>query len=138
METSFFLYRSRTELTARSSGCADILAASRSRNQAFGLTGYLHLEDGCFYQWLEGPPNALAEVGQMITGDRRHWDVDFIWQGTQPDRRFRGWEMGFGTSNAGTLFDWVAEQGIQVSDQTSFSRGLLDFMLSELRGLRSA
>ncbi|MDT1061236.1 BLUF domain-containing protein [Paracoccus sp. CPCC 101403] len=133
METSFFLYRSRTSLTARSTGCADILAESRARNSVLDLTGYLHLEDGSFYQWLEGPSDALADVGDLIVADPRHRDVEFLWQGTQRGRQFSKWKMGFGTSTAGILFDWVAEQGVQVSDQTSFAQGLLDFMLSELR-----
>lgn len=134
METAFLLYRSRTSLTAKSSGCAEILAEARTRNQSLDLTGYLHLEDGCFYQWLEGPAEALTKVGEMIAADPRHWDVDFLLRGTQHGRQFSGWQMGFGTSNAGMLFEWVLEQGVQVSDPASFAHGLLDFMLSERHG----
>ncbi|WP_155094851.1 BLUF domain-containing protein [Paracoccus aestuariivivens] len=133
METAFFLYRSRTELTARSTQCADILHEARTRNLELGLTGYLHLEDGRFYQWLEGPALPLDDVGQMIVRDQRHRDVEFLWRGNQTERRFPNWQMGFGTSSAGTLFDYVADQGIQVSDLKLFATGLLQFMQFRFR-----
>ncbi|MDS9468382.1 BLUF domain-containing protein [Paracoccus sp. MBLB3053] len=132
METAFFLYRSRTALTPRSAKCADILRESRARNLSLALTGYLHLEDGSFYQWLEGPAVALNDVGEMIERDPRHHDVDFLWRGHQNGRQFQNWQMGFGTSNAGILFDWVANEGIQVSDGGAFARGLLAFMRLQL------
>ena len=132
METAFFLYRSRTELTAKSGQCTDILNEARARNLDLDLTGYLHLEDGRFYQWLEGPSEPLALVRDMILRDPRHRNVEFLWQGGQPERLFDGWRMGFGTSHAGTLFDWVAERGVKVSDLQDFARGLRDFMLNAL------
>ena len=36
--------------------------------------------------------------------------------------------MGFGISDPGTLFEWVAQQGIRVGDAADFARGLLGFL----------
>lgn len=137
METSCFLYRSQTALDARSPEIQMILIAARSRNADMGLSGYLHYEDGHFYQWLEGPEDALAQVGALIESDPLHEDLTYLWRGTQEQRQFSGWEMGFGSSASGTLFEWVADRDIHVGDRLSFGRGLLAFMLSVL-GYRPA
>lgn len=132
MRTEFLLYRSRTGLTARSPACTEMLHQARGRNRALGLTGYLHLEDGRFYQWLEGPPAAMGEVGRAVLADPRHDAVEVMWRGVQLGRHFPDWRMGFGISEAGTLFHWVAEHGVRVGDIAAFSRALLAFMLSKL------
>lgn len=119
-------------MTEKSAQCADILKEARARNRDLQLTGYLHLEDGAFYQWLEGPAGPLEDVAQMILRDPRHDNVEFLWRGHQDARQFGAWWMGFGTSRAGRLFDWVADQGVQVGDPRSFSTGLLDFMRNSL------
>lgn len=126
--TAFFLYRSRTALDARSGECRAILQAARDRNAQYGLGGYLHHEDGRFYQWLEGPAEALQQVGALIESDPRHSDIDYLWRGTQDQRQFAGWRMGFGSSEPGTLFDWIAETGVRVGDGARFARGVLEFM----------
>lgn len=128
MQTAYLLYRSRTRLEAKSPECADILASARSRNAAQGLTGYLHLEDGMFYQWLEGPAAHLDGVTRLIMADTRHNTIEVLWRGVQPARQFQRWHMGFGTSKPGTLFDWVADKGVAVSDPEAFAQALLEFL----------
>lgn len=132
LETAFFLYRSRTALDARSGECRSILRVARARNAGNGLTGYLHHEDGRFYQWLEGPAEALQHTGALIERDPRHQDLDYLWRGTQPQRQFDGWDMGFGAAKPGSLFDWVAENGVRVGDAVDFARGVLGFMQGAL------
>ncbi|WP_167620064.1 BLUF domain-containing protein [Paracoccus ravus] len=131
MTTAFLLYRSQTTLRAKSSACTEILHEARERNRELGVTGYLHLEDGHFYQWLEGPLVALEDVMARIERDPRHSDIEKLCRGTQRGRHFGRWEMGFGTSNRGTLFDWIAEHDVQVGNPGAFSSGLLAFMLSQ-------
>ncbi|MRX50733.1 hypothetical protein GI374_09800 [Paracoccus sp. S-4012] len=130
METGCFLYRS----TARLGSDRDlraILAEARDRNTRLDLTGYLHCEDGSFYQWLEGPPEPLAEVATMIERDRRHQDMRYLLRGTQAVRQFKDWRMGFGVSDPGTLFEWIAERGISRLDEARLARSILGFLLSE-------
>lgn len=131
MQTAFILYRSLTDLEPQDQQCQDLLAAARMRNAELELTGHLHLEDGSFFQWLEGPPDALAEVAGKISRDPRHREMDILFQGLQPERQFSEWTMGFGTSAPGTLFDWIADAGIAVADRTAFSLGLLAFLRAD-------
>lgn len=112
----------------RSSACAAILVESKIRNKALDLTGYLHFEDGLFYQWLEGPQPALDHVRTKIACDIRHRDMETLWSGTQKERQFGAWQMGFGLSDPGTLFAWVAQNGVSVSDPVGFARGVLGFL----------
>lgn len=137
LESGCFLYRSRTALNARSSDFQAILIAARRRNQELGLTGYLHYEDGHFYQWLEGPAEALAQVAALVEADPRHTHIEYLWRGTQAWRQFAGWDMGYGSSAPGTLFDWVAEREVHVSDRAEFARAVLGFML-EMSGYGAA
>lgn len=128
MPSSFLLYRSRTDLGPRSRGCADIISGSRLRNPGLDLTGYLHLEDGLFYQWLEGPKAAVDQMRGRIASDSRHRDMETLWSGEQSERKFGAWQMGFGLSDPGTLFSWVAQNGVSVSDPVEFANGVLRFM----------
>ncbi|UXU74610.1 MULTISPECIES: BLUF domain-containing protein [unclassified Paracoccus (in: a-proteobacteria)] len=133
MECAFLLYKSRTGVQPRSAECSDILASARRRNEELHLSGYLHLEDGQFYQWLEGPEAALNQVAALIEADPRHYDMTYLWRGTQPQRMFGDWHMGFGSADPGTLFDWVVRSGVTVGDVAGFARGLLGFMLAGAR-----
>lgn len=128
MPSQFLLYRSLTDLDPRSSGCAAILSEARARNRALSLTGRLHLEDGRFYQWLEGPAEAVDLVRAKIARDSRHREMAVLQTGLQSERQFQGWEMGFGVSDPGTLFGWIADQGISVSDSADFARGVSAFL----------
>lgn len=131
MQTAFILYRSLTDLSPQDARCQAILAAARVRNLELSLTGHLHLEDGTFFQWLEGPSSAVAEVTGLIRRDPRHRDMDILSEGFQAERQFGAWTMGFGSSEPGTLFNWVADMGIAVADRAAFSVGLLAFMRSD-------
>jgi hypothetical protein len=104
------------------------LQALRNRNAEYGLTGYLHYEDGQFYQWLEGPGEALKQIAALIEADPCHSCLEYLWRGEQAERQFAGWRAGFVGPGQALLFDWIAENGVQVGDGPSFARGLLGFM----------
>nr|MCS5602908.1 BLUF domain-containing protein [Paracoccus sp. (in: a-proteobacteria)] len=70
----YSLYRSTASRALRAGELEDILAAARARNQAMSLTGCLHYEDGLFFQWLEGPADALREVLGLFLRDGGHRD----------------------------------------------------------------
>ena len=130
MQTGCFLYRSTSQLAGGERDLRAILTEARQRNLRLDLTGFLHLEDGHFYQWLEGPPGPLAEVAAMIERDPRHRDMRYLWRGTQPMRQFADWRMGFGASDPGTLFQWIADQGVSPLDEAGFARSVLAFLRS--------
>lgn len=126
--TGCFLYRSTATVDQAAAAARAILAEARQRNLRLDLTGYLHLEDGVFYQWLEGPPEPLAQVEAMIRRDPRHRDMHVLFRGTQASRKFGDWQMGFGVSDPGTLFEWIARKGVSPMNAAHFSTGILAFM----------
>ena len=73
----------------------EILAQSRSRNAALGVTGMLLYDDGNFMQVLEGPPAAVDALYDSIARDSRHYAIIKIFEETSPTRSFPDWSMGF-------------------------------------------
>ncbi|MDO5622082.1 MAG: BLUF domain-containing protein [Paracoccus sp. (in: a-proteobacteria)] len=127
----FLLYRSETDLKPGAVEVDNIIYVARRDNQHGGLTGYLHLEDGCFYQWLEGPGDALTALMGRICADQRHRNVKVLWQGQALSRQFPDWSMGFGIADPDTLFDWVSQRGVAGVDSAGFAREILAFMRAQ-------
>lgn len=73
----------------------EILAASRRRNPADGVTGMLLYIDGGFLQVLEGEDDNVAAVYERICGDRRHRGCRILVDQPTDDRLFANWSMGF-------------------------------------------
>lgn len=108
------LYRSTATVPPEGfldSGAIDEFAA---RNRAAGLTGHLHLEDGVFYQYLEGPARALAAAWAAIRRDRRHDDILELAHVPIPSRRFPRWSMGYSDGAHRSLYDWAARSGLSL------------------------
>ena len=79
-----------------------------ARNAKLALSGYLHVEDGSFYQYLEGGSAELEVVWQAIQRDPRHTAVTLLFDSPVPVRRFGNWAMGYSTDEAESLFAWTA------------------------------
>ncbi|GHG29124.1 BLUF domain-containing protein [Paracoccus aerius] len=103
------LYRS--EALTPKGGAAEraILATSRAKNGAAGLTGFLHRESDIYYQWLEGPEAEVLKAFDRIRSDNRHGDVEVLDRQQVATRSFPTWSMGYGTSKTTSLFDWAAD-----------------------------
>jgi len=65
---------------------------------------------------MAGRPGRGLGVGALIASDPRHEGVEYLWRGELPERQFAGWHMGSGSSEPGTLFDWINERGVQAGD----------------------
>jgi methanogenic corrinoid protein MtbC1 len=48
-----------------------------------------------FFQWLEGPPEALETLWTSIRQDDRHEEVEILGEGVTPARLFSGWDLRF-------------------------------------------
>lgn len=90
--TTQLIYASRAALPALD--LAAILAVSRPRNEAAGITGYLLAGPHWFVQVLEGEEAAVAETYARIGADPRHGDVTLIGTRTVRRRSFPRWSMG--------------------------------------------
>lgn len=49
-----------------------IIATSRRRNPALGITGVLVFGGGVFFQWIEGPKAEVMSLVKLIEADPRH------------------------------------------------------------------
>lgn len=127
---SYSLYRSTASRNLQASELEDILRTARSRNLALGLTGCLHYESGLFFQWLEGPAEAVAEVLESIRKDDRHRDVVVLISGTQDKREFQDWKMRFSDSSNASLLDWLASAQVSTLDRRNYADGVMTFLQS--------
>ena len=86
-------YRSMAVSPPTQSELQNLLKVSQARNRAHGLTGILLYDDGCFFQWLEGPQEGLNRVWQSIARDPRHRDVAVLRDEPGGGRVFEGWDL---------------------------------------------
>lgn len=125
---AFLLYRSTAADDLSSADLRDILTVARERNEANGLTGCLHSEDGLFFQWLEGPTEALRPVAAAIMGDPRHRGILVLDQGALDHRRFQDWRMRFSDRDQASLLDWLAGSNASTVDRSDYAGGILAFL----------
>lgn len=72
-----------------------ILVHSRRNNRARGIGGVLHFGNGYFFQYLEGPADAVDCLYARICRDHRHHDVRRLTRRSIKSRRFEQWSMKF-------------------------------------------
>ena len=80
-----------------------LLVRSRQANQVLGITGLLVYHAGCFLQLLEGERTALLNLYHTIALDKRHHQVDKIWDAGLQVRSFPDWSMAFVSPQRGYL-----------------------------------
>lgn len=70
-----------------------LLAHARERNRAAGISGVMLYDRGHFFQWVEGPNQALGKVWNSIRADERHTDIQLLADQPVPVRLFENWSM---------------------------------------------
>ncbi|MBK4217269.1 BLUF domain-containing protein [Paracoccus caeni] len=125
---AFLVYRSSAVDRLTETDLDDILHAARDRNQALSVTGCLHFEDGLFFQWIEGPAQAVGEVFQLIDDDPRHSDLTVLGQGPLDARRFQNWRMRYSDREHGSLMDWFANSEVATVDRKDYAGGVVAFL----------
>ena len=70
-----------------------ILAVSRENNERSGLTGSLIYRSDLYFQFLEGPPDAVNETYERIKLDPRHSEIHIVQEDTTNRRLFASWAM---------------------------------------------
>lgn len=78
-----------------------ILATSREKNAAYGVTGMLLYKSGYIIQVLEGEAEAVRRLYSNIARDRRHHNVVKLYESTIDRREFGEWSMGFNWAQFG-------------------------------------
>lgn len=90
---SMVAYRSVAVTMPTDAALEQLLQASRSRNRAAGVTGVLVYERGAYFQWLEGPAEALQRLWSSISRDPRHHQITVLREEPITERVFRGWDL---------------------------------------------
>lgn len=88
------LYASRATVPLTHEAIESILADSRARNPALGITGILCWSGDILMQVLEGGRDAVNRLYGDIMRDARHRDVTLLHFEEISERRFCGWTMG--------------------------------------------
>jgi hypothetical protein len=79
------------------------LRAAQERNRAQGVTGVLIYDEGHYFQWLEGPREAVTRIWESIRRDERHGDFKILRQQGIPSRFFKGWDMRLARRTRGQI-----------------------------------
>ncbi|MCU4674803.1 BLUF domain-containing protein [Catenovulum sp. 2E275] len=86
-------YWSKAALPMSQNELNKLQTTSQINNQNKGITGLLLYANHTFFQLIEGPYQAVAELYQIIAQDQRHYDLTLIGQWTTPQRQFTNWDM---------------------------------------------
>lgn len=88
------VYSSAASSAFTDAALRELLARTRKKNAAAGVTGILLHVDRSFLQVLEGEPSVLEPLYATIAYDRRHSDIVKIIQEPITQRDFSDWSMG--------------------------------------------
>ncbi len=107
----------------------EIVATSRKRNEADGITGALIFTGTDFAQTLEGPEEAVLTLMDRIRADPRHTDIEVVHEASKNLRMFQDWSMAYSG-----LTSFVRRQVEATRSRASAQYGY-DVASSELRNL---
>ncbi len=110
---------------------ARILMQSRKNNPAIGLVGALYFGDGCFFQCLEGPAEAVDGLYVRLHRDPRHSDLKVLSRVAIERLTFSKWFMKF-VPNASAVRDVLTKHGIYTFDPYSFNAAVITDMINLL------
>ncbi|MFH1815995.1 MAG: BLUF domain-containing protein [Pseudomonadota bacterium] len=90
------VYCSRSAPGVDAADVERIIASSRRRNPAYGITGLLVFGSGVFFQWLEGPRDSVTALMETLKADPRHDTVVELCANEEVrERLFPEWDMEF-------------------------------------------
>ena len=123
------VYCSRATAGVADADVALIIAASRRRNPARGITGLLVFGSGVFFQWLEGPRDNVQELMATLKTDPRHDQVVTLSESEEVrERLFPEWDMELVTPDA---IREVLQDALESADDDT-SAGTLRQLLAQL------
>lgn len=116
---STIVYHSKARVEFSELDLLYLLAGSRARNRAEGVTGVLVYDRGAFFQWIEGPNLPLQRIWNSVRQDPRHHDLQVLADTSIPVRLFHDWHMQFAHRDckAANYIDGLIQASDQVLDR---------------------
>lgn len=96
-------YKSQAARDLTADDLERILLSARSFNAASCVSGVLLHHDDSFFQYFEGPTQAIAETYERIRKSTSHKDLVQLADRPISERQFGSWHMGFCETPATTL-----------------------------------
>jgi Sensors of blue-light using FAD len=88
------VYCSRAVGSIDADGVDRIVATSQRNNARHGITGMLVFGEGVFFQWLEGPRDAIQRLLTVLRSDPRHEQMVLLSEVEEArERLFPQWDM---------------------------------------------
>lgn len=88
------VYCSRASAEVDEAVVSRIVDTSQRRNRERHITGLLVFGSGIFFQWLEGPREAVTQLMATLRADPRHQDVVALSESEEMrERMFSDWDM---------------------------------------------
>ena len=110
---------------------ARILMQSRRNNPAQRLVGALYLGDGCFFQCLEGPQDAVDALYARLGKDDRHHDLTLLSREPIDQPSFSNWSMKY-VPNAASVGKLLERHRLSAFDPYQFSPAMISDMVALL------
>jgi len=102
-------YRSRAVVPPSERELDSLLRKAQERNRSEHLSGLLIYDQGYFFQWIEGPRDALSRVWNSIQRDPRHTDIQILREEAIGKRFFGDWDMRLARRLRGRIGAALAE-----------------------------
>jgi hypothetical protein len=105
------IYSSEATPDLSTADLEEMLAESRKRNRAHGITGVLVFVDGAFLQILEGEKDDVLALMGRIERDPRHRGIKVFHEEETDERAFASWNMAYLSPSAEELSRWAKLDG---------------------------
>lgn len=105
------IYSSEASPDLTTADLEGMLAESRIRNRAHGITGVLVFVDGAFLQILEGEKDDVRDLMERIERDPRHHGVKVFVEQETDTRAFAEWNMASLSPSAEEVSRWAELEG---------------------------
>jgi hypothetical protein len=94
-----------------------MLAESRIRNRARGISGVLILVEGVFVQILEGEKDRVLHLLRSLERDPRHSHLKVFHRQDVEERTFASWNMAYLSPSARDVSRWAELEGATTIQQ---------------------
>jgi Sensors of blue-light using FAD len=105
------IYSSEATPGLETDGLEEMLAESRVRNRAHGITGVLVFVEGAFLQILEGEKADVLDLMERIGRDPRHRGIKVFYEEDVAERAFPSWSMAYLSPSAEEVAKWAELAG---------------------------